>query len=79
MRDAVVEILEDIRPESEGRFAACEDFLAERLIASMDIVMLVSDLDDRFDINIDPGDIVPENFRNLAAIEALLSKHGVGS
>jgi acyl carrier protein len=70
-------ILKGIRPELD--FSASEDFIADGLLDSFDVVTLVSELDKSFGISIDGLDIVPENFQNLAAIQALLEKYGVMS
>jgi acyl carrier protein len=71
----LLEILAEIRPESS--FGQSRDFLDDGLLDSFDIVMLVSSLDKTFGISIEGTEIVPENFRNLEAIRALLRKHGV--
>ncbi|HSY49344.1 MAG TPA: acyl carrier protein [Thermoanaerobaculia bacterium] len=71
----LLEILTEIRPESS--FSESHDFLDDGLLDSFDIVMLVSSLDKTFGISIEGIEIVPENFRNLEAIRALLRKHGV--
>jgi len=71
----LLEILAEIRPESS--FSESHDFLDDGLLDSFDIVMLVSSLDKTFGISIEGTEIVPENFRNLEAIGALLRKHGV--
>ncbi|WP_243318225.1 acyl carrier protein [Geothrix paludis] len=71
----LLEILQDIRPECD--FSASEDFLADGLLDSMDMVTLVSDLDRTFGISIDGLDIIPEHFANLRTIELLLEKYGV--
>ena len=68
-------LLHDIRPESN--FTTSEDFLADGLLDSFDMVLLIASLDKEFGISIDGLDIVPENFRNLQAIELLLSKYKV--
>lgn len=71
----LLEILREIRPESS--FSSSHDFLDDGLLDSFDIVMLVSSLDKTFGISIEGTEIVPENFRDLEAIRALLRKHGV--
>jgi acyl carrier protein len=48
------------------------DLLAAGLLDSFDIVNLVSQLEDTFGIEIDPRYIVPENFRTISAIAALM-------
>jgi methoxymalonate biosynthesis acyl carrier protein len=70
-----VEILNSVRPECD--FAASQNFLGDGLLDSYDMVMLVSEFEKEYSISIDGTDIVPENFHNLASIEALLSKYGV--
>jgi methoxymalonate biosynthesis acyl carrier protein len=71
----IAEILKEIRPEFD--FTASNDFMADGMLDSFDMVTLVSALDKTFGISIPGTDIVPENFQNIGAIEALLRKCGV--
>jgi methoxymalonate biosynthesis acyl carrier protein len=71
----IAEILKEIRPEFD--FTASSDFMADGMLDSFDMVTLVSTLDKTFGISIPGTDIVPENFQNIGAIEALLRKCGV--
>ncbi len=71
------EILKEIRPEFD--FTASDDFIADGMLDSFDVVTLVSELDKAHSISIDGVDILPENFRNLAAIRTLLERYGVKS
>jgi acyl carrier protein len=66
-------ILREIRPEFD--FAASEDFIADGMLDSLDVLTLVSTLDSRYAIAIDGADIAPGNFRNLAAIEELIQTY----
>lgn len=54
------------------------DLLAAALLDSFDIVNLVSQLEENFGAEIDPTDIVPENFRTISAIAALM-EHSASS
>jgi len=72
---SLVQILKEIRPEFD--FAASSDFIADGMLDSFDMVTLVATLDKNFGISIQGTDIVPENFKNLQSIEALLRKNGV--
>lgn len=74
MREQIVKILTDLRPEFD--FTADVDFIEEGMLDSFDVINLVSDLDSTFGISIDGVDIVPENFSSLDSIEALLKKNG---
>jgi len=69
------EILKEIRPEFD--FTASNDFMADGMLDSFDMVTLVATLDKTYGISIQGTDIVPENFKNLQAIEALLRQCGV--
>jgi len=70
-----VEILKEIRPEFD--FTASSDFIEDGMLDSFDMVTFVSTLDKTYGISIQGVDIVPENFKNLQTIEALLRKSGV--
>ena len=72
---SLTEILKEIRPEFD--FSASNDFMADGMLDSFDMVTLVAALDKNFDISIEGTDIVPEHFQNLQTIEALLRKTGV--
>jgi acyl carrier protein len=67
------DILKEIRPEFD--FTESSDFIADGMLDSFDVVTLVATLDKTYGISIDGMDIVPENFKNLETIKALLSKY----
>lgn len=71
----LIAILKTIRPELD--FSQSQDFIADGLLDSFDVVTLVAALDKRFGISIQGVDIVPENLRNLQVMETLLRKYGV--
>jgi len=73
--DKIVNILSGIRPEFD--FTRSQDFIADGFLDSLDVVMLVTELDKQFSISIDGIDIVPDNFKNVDSIKALLEKKGV--
>ena len=64
------EILVDIRPEYD--FLEDIDFIEAGMLDSFDIITLVTDLEENFDIRIDGSDILPEKFCRLRAIENLI-------
>jgi acyl carrier protein len=68
------EILVDIRPEYD--FFEDIDFIEAGMLDSFDIITLVTDLEENFDIRIDGSDILPENFCSIKAIENLIEKSG---
>jgi acyl carrier protein len=73
--NAIAEILKGIRPEFD--FTTSNDFMADGMLDSFDMVTLVSTLDKTYGISIEGTEIVPENFQNLQTITALVRKYGV--
>ena len=71
----VLEVLKGIRPEFD--FTTSEDFIADGMLDSFDVITLISELDQNYGISIIGADILPENVRNLEAIEKLLHKYGI--
>lgn len=74
MKEKVIEILSNLRPEFD--FTEDVDFIEQGMLDSFDVVNLVSDLDSTFGISIDGVDILPENFATVESIINLLIKNG---
>ena len=71
---SLVEILKEIRPEFD--FTASSDFIADGMLDSFDMVTLVATLDKTYGISIPGTEILPEHFKNLETITALLRQCG---
>jgi acyl carrier protein len=71
----VADILKDIRPEFD--FTTSSDFIADGMLDSFDVTLLVSALDKNYGISIEGVEIIPENFKSFETIQAMLRKHGV--
>lgn len=72
MKNQILVILKDIRPEVD--FENEINFIENGFLDSLDTIRLVSQLEEKFNISINGADIVPDNFRNLHEIEALIFK-----
>lgn len=68
----LLEILHEINPEAE--FEGRTDLFDSGDLDSMSIVMLVSEINDEFDINIRVTDITPENFNSTENIMKLIRR-----
>lgn len=70
--EQLMEILNELRPDVdfENETALIEDGVLD----SFDIVALVGELNDAFDIEIKPNDLVPENFNSANAMMNLIEK-----
>lgn len=51
------------------------NLLANHLLDSFDMVNLVTDIEEEFLIELDPEDILPENFASLQKIQELVEKY----
>ena len=74
MREQIVTILQNIRPEFLD-FDTVEDFFEEGMLDSFDLVTLVATLDKTFNVKINGMEILPENFANVDAIVALIERY----
>lgn len=70
MREGILEALRAVN--GDGDFENSQDFIEDGLLDSFEIVNLVSELEDIFELEIRGADIIPENFLNLDAITRLL-------
>ena len=52
------------------------EIIEKHLLDSLDIVVLVADIEEAFNIVIDVTDIMPENFNSLEAILNLIERRG---
>ena len=71
--EELMEILEELRPDVD--FENETGLIDNGILDSFDIVSLVTALNDAYDIEIKPNNLVPENFNsrdaNLALVEQL--------
>ena len=69
----VLSVLQNMKDDVD--FESSKDFIEDGLLDSFDIVTLVGELEDAFDIEISGRDIVPENFVSLESIEEMVKKY----
>ena len=70
--EKLLEILSDIRPDID--FANEEGLIDNGLLGSLDIMSIVAELTDEFDIVISPADIIPSNFNSAKALWAMVER-----
>jgi acyl carrier protein len=74
MKEKIIEILADLRPEFDFTEEGI-DFIEEGMLDSFDMVALVDSLETEFNVIIGATDILPENFCSLDAIVNLVEKN----
>ncbi len=64
--DELIEILEEILPCED--VVNCTTLIDDHILSSFDILSLVSDIEDSFDVDISPAELIPENFNSANAL-----------
>ena len=72
MKEQLMGVLEEIRPDVD--FENEKQLITDGVLDSFDIVSLVTALNDEFDIEIEVGNMVPDNFNSIEGMMALIEK-----
>ena len=70
--EKLLKILKDIKPEVD--FEKETDLIGRSILTSFDIIRLVMEISNEFDIEVSPLYIVPENFSSAQKIMELIEK-----
>lgn len=70
--EQLMEILEELRPDID--FENETELVTNRILESFDIINLVSEIDDEFDVKVKPADLVPENFNSAKAMWEMIQR-----
>jgi len=70
--DELLKILTDMHPDVD--FKTHKALIDDGILDSFDIVSLIAEIDDVFDVRIPPLEIVPENFNSADALYALINR-----
>lgn len=68
--DKLLSILEDARPDVD--FENEKGLIDNGILDSFDIISIVGDINDEFDVEIAASHLVPENFNSVEAIMKLI-------
>ena len=70
--EKLLNILWELHPEVD--FSKTENLIDDGILDSFDIVTLVAQIDDQFNVQLSPEDLVPENFNSATALYALICR-----
>ncbi len=68
----LLRIMSEVRPDID--FETEDKLIDNEMLDSLDIVAIVTDVNDEFDIQINVNDLLPENFNSAAALYELIQK-----
>ncbi|MFR7985640.1 acyl carrier protein [Zhenpiania hominis] len=72
MRETILEILSGVR--SDVDFENNTKLIDDGILESLDIVAIVGELNDEFDVEISVEDLLPENFNSVDAMVELITR-----
>lgn len=70
--EELLAILNEMHPDVD--FEAEEALIGDGILDSLDIVSLISEISEAFDVTITAKDIIPENFNSAKALWALIER-----
>ena len=72
MKDQIIDILSEIVDDVD--FDSCTTLIDDHILGSLQIISLVAEIEDEFDISIPTVEIKPENFNSAAALWAMIQR-----
>ncbi len=70
--DRLIEILEDIQPDVD--YANCTNLIDGHFLSSLDIISLIAELEEEYDITVPAVEIVPANFNSVDAMRKMIER-----
>ena len=72
MMEELLNVLEELRPDVDFKNETA--LIYDGVLDSFDIISLVTELGDAFDVTIKPSDLVPQNFNSAQAMWELIQR-----
>ena len=70
--EQLLAILKNMHPEVD--FEAEDDLIGAGILDSLDIVTLITEINNTFDVSIPAEEVLPENFASAASLWALIER-----
>lgn len=70
--EKLLKILEQLHPEID--FNECNTLIDDKILDSFDIISIISEINEEYDVVIQAENIRPENFNSARALYALIKK-----
>ena len=70
--EELIEILEGIQPGVD--YHTCTTLIDDHILDSFGILSLVSEIEDAFDVEVSPAELVPDNFNSAERLMAMINR-----
>ena len=70
--EALLNILSELHPDVD--FETCTTLIDDKILDSFDIITIISEINEEFDVVIPAEEIVPENFNSAQALHELVTR-----
>ena len=70
--DTLLEILRGLHPDVD--FETCDSLIDDCVLDSFDIVAIIAEISEKFDVTVTADEIVPANFNSARALFALVER-----
>ncbi|MGN0378878.1 MAG: acyl carrier protein [Butyrivibrio sp.] len=70
--EELIKILEEIQPGVD--YKTCRTLIDDHILDSFGILSLVSEIEDSFDIEVSPAELIPENFNSAESLWAMIER-----
>ena len=70
--EKLIEIMQNLHPDVD--FETYEGLVDDGILDSLDIVTLITDINDAFEVSIPAEEILPENFNSAKALWELIER-----
>ncbi|VEU80735.1 acyl carrier protein [Haploplasma axanthum] len=70
--EKLLNILNEIKPDID--FETNEELIDAGILESLDIMQIVAEISDQFDVQLSPSDIIPDNFNSAKELWAMIER-----
>ena len=70
--EELLDILKGLHPDVD--FEHCDSLIDDQILDSIDIVSLVAEINDAFDVTVPAEEIIPENFNSAQALWEMIQR-----
>ncbi|HZK26345.1 MAG TPA: acyl carrier protein [Thermoclostridium sp.] len=70
--ESLIEILEELHPEVD--FEEHKSLIDDKVLDSFDIITLISEIHEEYDVRVPVDEIIPENFNSAQSLYSLIQR-----